>query len=150
MITPSDKESFLAAAAEFARKANCSNITEAEDAITEIVRSAATIMMQTMADQLSGASEYDGAYIDCVCGEQARYREMRGKDLLTVHKVVRVKRGYYRCDHCKSTYSPWDSRQGLSRRMWTPRVKELVSALCAALPYKPASALLSEDVGFEH
>jgi hypothetical protein len=61
--------------------------------------------------------------------------------------VVRVERGYYYCDHCRGTHIPWDDRQGLSSRMWTPRVKELVASLCAVLPYEQASKLLMRISG---
>jgi len=148
MVARSDMNSLLSAAAEFARtQVSCTSITDAEDAITEIVRAMATAMIQTLASQLSGRSEYEGAYIGCDCGKQARYRGSRRKDFQTIHGVVRVERGYYYCDHCKSTSFPWDGRQGLSKRMWTPRVKELVAGLCAALPYEQASALLTKVSG---
>ena len=148
MIRESEIKSLLAAAADFAQAhVKCQSITEAEDAVTEMARSLASAMMQTLASNLDGRSEHEGAYAPCDCGKRARYRGLRRKDLLTIHGVVRVERGYYYCDHCRNTYFPWDSRQGLSSRMWTPRVKELVASLCAALPYEQSSKLLMRISG---
>lgn len=150
MVTQSEMKPLLSAVVEFARtQVRCSDITEAEDAVTEIARAVASAMMQTMVGQISGPSEYDGAYIECRCGNRARYRGMRQKNIQSIHGVVRVKRAYYRCDHCGATSFPWDGRQGLSRRMWTPRVKELVATLCATLPYEQSAVLLKRVSGLE-
>lgn len=148
MVTRTEMESLLSAACEFAQtQVKCNSITEAEDAVKEIVRAVGTAMMQTLASSLSGRSEYDGAYVGCECGKMARYRGLRKKDLVTMHGEVRVERGYYYCDHCKRTSFPWDGRQGLSTYIWTPRVKELVVALCATLPYQQSSILLERMTG---
>lgn len=148
MITQTDINPLLSAAAEFARsQMNCGDITEAEDAVTEITRAMADAMMQTLAAQFCGQREYDGAHIGCDCGKRARYRGLRGKDFQTLHGIVRVKRGYYRCDHCKRTSFPWDGRQGLSSHMWTPRVKELVASVSSTLPYEQTSLLLVRTSG---
>lgn len=150
MVTRSEMNPLLSAAAEFARAhVSCSDITQAEDVVTQIARAVASTMMQTVVDQLSGPSEYDGAYIDCSCGKRSRSRGSRQKDILSIHGVVRVKRAYYRCDHCHATSFPWDGRQGLSSHMWTPRVKELVAALCATLPYEQSSVLLKRVSGLD-
>ena len=150
MVTRSEMNPLLSAAAEFAlAHVSCSDITEAEDVVMEIVRAVASTMMQTLAGQLSGPSEYDGAYIECSCGKRARSRGSRRKDILSIHGVVRVKRTYYRCDHCGATSFPWDGRQGLSSHMWTPRVKELVAALCATLPYEQSSVFFKRVSGLD-
>lgn len=148
MIRQSDMNPLLSAAAEFARsQIDCSNITEAEDAVTEIARAMAAAMMQALANRLCGKAEYDGAHIRCECGNEARYRGLRGKGFQTLHGLVRVERSYYRCDHCKGTSFPWDGRQGFSKHMWTPRVKELVAALASTLPYEQTSLLLERTLG---
>ena len=43
----------------------------------------------------------------------------------------------------------WDDEQGLNARLWTPRVKSLVTQLAARLSYRESVDLLSETLGFE-
>jgi len=138
----------LLAAREFAGShMDCSGITEAEDQIQRITRMVAGVMMSEVAANVSGRPTYKGVRIDCECGREARFKEYRRRFVRTLHGDVEVSRSYYRCDHCARTYIPWDKEQGLSERVWTPRVKELVASICAALPYEAASKLIERTSG---
>jgi hypothetical protein len=89
-----------------------------------------------------------GVRIECECGREARFKGYRKRFVRTLYGDVEVERSYYRCDHCGRGYIPWDGEQGLSERVWTARVKELVASICAALPYEAAGRLIERTTGF--
>ena len=118
MLTPSNMNSLLAAARDFARShIDCSGITEAEDEIQRISRMVANAMMDEAAANMSGKSTYKGVRISCECGGQARFKGYRERFIRTLHGDVGIARSYYRCDHCRRGYIPWDKEQGLSERI---------------------------------
>jgi len=148
MFTCATPNSLLEAARDFAiSHLNATDITSAEDEIANIVRTVANVMMQEVAAKMSGKPTYRGVRITCECGGQAEFpdrsgsrpcrdKEYRERWIKTLHGEVEIERAYYRCRECGHTYLPWDEEQGLDKRVWTPRVKELVATTCAALPYK--------------
>ena len=148
MITPKSGNPLLEAARDFAiSQMNTTDITSAEDDIQNIVRTVANVMMQEVAAKMSGKPTYKGVRIACECGRQAEFKEYRERWIKTLHGEVEVRRAYYRCGECKRTYIPWDKEQGIDERLWTPRVKELASTTCAALPYKAALGLVERTTG---
>ena len=148
MFTPANANSLLDAARDFAgRHLNCASITEAEEQVQAIARMAANAMMSEIAAGMSGKPTYKGVRISCECGKEARFKEYRKRFVRTLHGDVAVARAYYRCDHCRQTFIPWDGEQGLDERLWTPRVKELIGSMCAALPYEAASGLIERTTG---
>ena len=46
--------------------------------------------------------------VACGCGQQARYRERRGKQVLTILGPVTLERAYYLCPNCHEGQSPRD------------------------------------------
>lgn len=148
MITHTTQNSLLEAARNFAMsQLNLADITTAEDEIQKIMRTIAGAMMQEVAAKMSGKLTYKGVRIGCECGKEAEFKGYRKRWIKTLHGDVEIKRGYYRCRECSRTYLPWDKEQGLDKRVWTPRVKELVATTCAALPYKAALSLLERTTG---
>ena len=148
MITSATQNSLLEAARDFAvSHMNAKDITVAEDEIQKIVRTVANTMMKEVAAQMSGKPTYKGVRISCECGGQAEFKGYRKRWIKTLHGEVEIERGYYWCRGCRRTYIPWDKEQGLDKRVWTPRVKELVATTCAALPYKAALSLVKRTTG---
>lgn len=103
--------------------------------------------MGEVAAKMSRKPTYKGVRISCECGGGAEFKEYRERWIKTLHGEVEVERAYYRCRECRRTYIPWDQEQGLDKRVWTPRVKELVATTCAALPYKAALGLVERTTG---
>ncbi len=126
---------------------NAKDITSAEDEIQEIARTIAGVMMQEIAAKMSGKPTYRGVRLPCECGGEASFMGYRKRWMKTLCGEVEVSRGYYWCRECGQSYIPWDNEQGLSERIWTPRVKELVATTCAALPYKAALGLVKRTSG---
>jgi hypothetical protein len=148
MFTPAASNSLLEAARDFAiNHLNAADITSAEDAIKKITQSVAGIMAREVAAKMSGKPTYRGVRIPCKCGREARFMGYRSRWIKTLHGEVEVSRGYYWCRECRQGYVPWDLEQGLDKRVWTPRVKELVATTCAALPYKAALSLVERTTG---
>jgi hypothetical protein len=148
MITPVAQDSLLKAVRDFAvSQLSTEDITSAEDEIEKIVRTVANTMMQEVAAKMSGKPTYRGVRISCECGQSAEFMGYRRRWIKTLHGEVEVSRGYYWCRECGCSYIPWDREQGLNKRVWTPRVKELVATTCAALPYKAALRLVERTTG---
>lgn len=148
MITPTAPNSLLDAVRDFAvNHLNATDITSAEDEIQKIVRTVANTMMKEVAAKMSGKPTYRGVRISCECGKEAEFKGYRKRWIKTLHGEAEVSRGYYCCRECGRNYIPWDKDQGLNKRVWTPRVKELVSTTCAALPYKAALGLVERTTG---
>lgn len=62
-------------------------------------------MLSAGASALSQLLRYDSPesaqrLLPCTCGQQARYREMRSRRILTALGSVQLTRPYYLCDHC--------------------------------------------------
>jgi len=148
MITCALPKSLLEAVRDFAiSHLNASDITSAEDEIQKIVRTVANTMMQEVAAKMSRKPTYRGVRVYCECGGQAEFKDYRKRWIKTLHGEVEIERSYYRCRECGRTYIPWDKEQGLDKRLWTPRVKELVATTCAALPYTAALGLVERTTG---
>lgn len=124
------------------------SIAEAEETILEVSRKLAETMMAAAVKKLDHKQTYDGASVVCECGEKARFVSYRGRWVRTMCGDVRVRRAYYHCTSCHSGMSPWDRKQGLDERIWSPGVKSLVGELCARLTYSEVSQLLERVLGF--
>ncbi len=148
MITPTKQDSLLEAVRDFAvSQLSATDITCAEDEIQKIVRTVANTMMQEVVAKMSRKPTYRGVRVNCDCGGQAEFKGYRKRWIKTLHGEVEIERGYYRCCECGRSYIPWDNEQGLDKRLWTPRVKELVATTCAALPYTAALGLVERMTG---
>lgn len=126
----------------FQENVSVSTIDEAEEVVGEISRRLSEAMMSAFAEQMNPKSTYEGVRIDCECGHEASFEGYRGRWVRTLYGDVRVKRAYYHCEHCHKGLSPWDKRQGLGERIWSPGLSSLVGELCARLTYTESSELL--------
>lgn len=148
MLTLLHTDSLLQAARDFARSnIECTDIGSAEERIQILARQIAGAMMREVGAKMSGKPTYRGVRIECECGGQARFKGYRKRFVRTLHGDIEVERSYYRCDQCGRGNLPWDAEQGLSERVWTARVKELVASICAALPYEAAGRLIERTTG---
>jgi hypothetical protein len=137
-----------AAASWCEKELNVRSIAEAEEAIVEVSRRLAESMMAAAVKKLEHRQTYEGTGVACDCGEKARFIGYRSRWVRTMCGDVRVSRAYYHCSGCHTGASPWDARQGLDVRIWSPGVKSLVGELCARLTYNEVSQLLERVLGF--
>lgn len=71
------------------------------------------------------------------CGQQARYRELRAKTVLTAVGAVEVLRPYYLCPHCQEGQCPDDQELDIAHTEFSPGVRRM-------------QALVGQDASFDH
>jgi hypothetical protein len=75
--------------------------------------------------------------VDCPCGKQAHYRELRSKPVLTAVGTVEVSRPYYLCSHCHSGQFPADVELDIENTEFSPGVRRM-------------HALVGQEAPFDH
>ena len=123
-------------------KAN--SLEEAERAAEEVQRVAGETILEAALVEATGKGTYKGASIACSCGERSRFHDYRARWIKSVSGEARIERSYYYCSACKRATAPWDVEQGLNKRVYSPRLKALVSRVMGRMPYGEGVGLLSE------
>jgi hypothetical protein len=107
------------------------------EAVEMLVRSA---MHQVGASTLTELLRFptpDKRAIPCPCGQQALFRELRSKTLLTAVGRVEVSRPYYLCPHCHEGQFPADQELDIAGSEFSPGVRRM-------------QALVGQDASFDH
>ena len=107
------------------------------EAVEMLVRSA---MHQVGANTLTELVHFpvpDQRNIPCPCGQQARYRELRSKIVLTAVGTVEVSRPYYLCPHCHEGQFPADQELDIVNTEFSPGVRRM-------------QALVGQEAAFDH
>lgn len=63
----------------------------------------------------------------CPCGQQARYREMRSRRILTALGSVQLTRPYYLCEHCHHGQFPADLDLDVAHSDLSPAVRRMLA-----------------------
>jgi hypothetical protein len=69
------------------------------------------------------------ARVACQCGQSARYREKRSRNLLTAVGPVRFERAYYCCDCCHRGQSPRDRELDVLETDYSPGVRRMMAVV---------------------
>jgi len=77
----------------------------------------------------------DRRSIACVCGQQAEYRELRSKPVLTAVGQVDVLRPYYLCPHCHAGQFPVDVELDIENTEFSPGVRRMQAVVGQAAPF---------------
>ena len=109
------------------------------EAIEMVVRSA---MHQAGAAALTELLQFptptaDQRTLPCSCGQQAHYRELRSKPILTAVGKVEVSRPYYLCPHCHTGQFPADVELDIENTEFSPGVRRM-------------QALVGQEAPFDH
>ena len=75
--------------------------------------------------------------LPCSCGEQAHYRELRSKQILTAVGTFEISRPYYLCAHCHAGQFPDDKALDVVDTGFSPGVRRM-------------QALVGQDAPFDH
>jgi hypothetical protein len=67
--------------------------------------------------------------LPCGCGQQARYRELRSKSLLTALGRVELRRPYYLCSHCQKGQFPLDQQLDVEDNQLSPGVRRMLAVV---------------------
>ena len=73
--------------------------------------------------------------VACPCGEQAAYRELRSKPLLTAVGPVRVSRPYYLWPHCHSGQFTADVELDIEKTEYSPGVRRMQALVGQGAPF---------------
>jgi hypothetical protein len=84
-----------------------------------------------------GAPDGDQRTLPCACGQQARYRELRSKPVLTAVGPVRVSRPYYLCPQCHTGQFPADVELDIENTGISPGVRRM-------------QAVVGQEASFDH
>ena len=71
----------------------------------------------------------------CPCGQQAQYRELRSRPLLTVVGWVQMKRPWYLCDHCHEGQFPADEALDVKGTDLSPGVRRMQALVGQESPF---------------
>ena len=107
------------------------------EAVEMLIRSA---MHQAGANTLHELLQFpapEQRAIPCPCGQQALYRELRSKTMLTAVGPVQVSRPYYLCPHCHQGQFPADEELDIVNTEFSPGVRRM-------------QALVGLDAAFDH
>ena len=97
-------------------------------------RAGATLLSQLLRFPIPAE---DQRSVACACGQQARYRELRSKSVLTAVGPAQLTRPYYLCSHCHTGRFPADVELDLDHTEFSPGVRRM-------------QALVGQDAPFEH
>lgn len=73
--------------------------------------------------------------LPCSCGQQAHYRELRSKPVLTAVGTVEVVRPYYLCPHCHSGQFPADVELDIEDTESSPGVRRMQAMVGQEAPF---------------
>jgi len=73
--------------------------------------------------------------IPCSCGQQAHYRELRSKPVLTAVGQVEVSRPYYLCSHCHNGQFPVDVELDIEHTGFSPGVRRMQAVVGQEAPF---------------
>jgi hypothetical protein len=107
------------------------------EAVEMLVRSAMHQAGASTLTELLRFSAPDRRAIPCPCGQQALYRELRSKTVLTAVGRVEVTRPYYLCPHCHAGQSPADQQLDIVDTDFSPGMRRM-------------QALVGQDTSFDH
>jgi len=138
----------LGAVRAWAREhARAGDLAEAEEVAVVVGRAVMQAVAEELVSQTAGKASYEKSSRPCECGRRAEFKGYRRRNLSTLAGEVVVERAYYHCRHCRRGCAPWDGKQGLNERLWTPGVKALVAELGAGQPYRSTTRLLGRVGG---
>jgi hypothetical protein len=107
------------------------------EAVEMLVRSAMHQAGATTLTELLRFPAPDQRAMPCPCGQEARYRELRSKTVLTAVGTVEVSRPYYLCPHCHEGQFPTDQELDIIHTEFSPGVRRM-------------QALVGQEASFDH
>jgi hypothetical protein len=121
------------------------------EAIETAVRSA---MHRAGAAALSELLQFPAPAVElrsilCGCGQQAHYRELRTKPVLTAVGTVNVSRPYYLCPHCHNGQFPADVELDIENTESSPGVRRMHALVGQAAPFDHGREQMKSLAGLE-
>lgn len=92
----------------------------------------ATALSQLLRGNPPGPEERE---ILCPCGQKARYREMRSRNVLTAVGEIRFLRAWYLCPQCQSGQCPADAVLDIEKAGMSPGVRRMLALIGSEAPF---------------
>ena len=90
---------------------------------------------------------YLGAQVKCPKGHLASFVEYREKSLVTVLSEIEVVRAYYYCAQCRAGVIPKDLELDISKTLFSPGVRRMMSTVGSKEPFEEGRQDLAELAG---
>jgi hypothetical protein len=87
--------------------------------------------------------------VACPCGFQARFHEMRPKQILTVLGRIYIQRAYYVCAHCHEGQSPLDCELDVQGTECSPGVRRMMALVGSEGPFEQGRRQIEELAGLD-
>lgn len=87
--------------------------------------------------------------VGCGCGQQAVYRELRSKSLLTAVGKAQLRRPYYLCPHCHKGQFPVDAELDIAGTEFSPAVRRMQATVGLQMPFEAARRQMKLLAGIE-
>jgi hypothetical protein len=84
----------------------------------------------------------DQRCLPCSCGQQAQYRELRSKPVLTAVGQAEVSRPYYLCSHCHRGQFPADLELDVENTELSPGVRRMLGTVGQEAPFEHGRRLM--------
>ena len=91
----------------------------------------------------------DHLEVPCLCGHNARFKEMRTKSFLSAVGTVEARRPYYHCSHCFTGQHPVDCELGIAGLESSPGVRRMEAIVGSEMPFTPACEPMKVLAGLE-
>lgn len=85
----------------------------------------------------------------CDCGHQARFHQMRAKQVLTVLGPITIERPYYVCRHCHAGRSPRDRELDVEGVACSPGVRRMMAVVGSEASFQQSREQLELLAGIE-
>lgn len=95
------------------------------------------------------APDADHHTVACACGQEAHYRELRTKPVLTAVGAVNVSRAYYLCPHCHVGQFPTDVELDIENTEVSPGVRRMQALVGQEAPFDHGRAQMKLLAGLE-
>jgi len=87
--------------------------------------------------------------IACPCGQQARYRELRSRRILSALGEVEITRPWYLCPHCHQGQFPADHELGIDNADFSPGVRRMHALVGQQAPFDHGREQMKVLAGLE-
>ena len=91
----------------------------------------------------------DQRSLPCACGQQAHYRELRSKKILTAVGEATVSRPYYLCPHCHEGQFPADAELDVENTEFSPGVRRMHALVGQQAPFEQGREQMKVLAGLE-
>jgi hypothetical protein len=119
------------------------------EAMEMAARSAMHRAGASIIEQLLNARRPVEAETACECGHQARFHQMRPKQILTALGRIRMDRPYYLCTHCHQGHSPRDLELDVEGTEYSPAVRRMMAIVGSEGSFEQGRHQLDELAGLQ-